>query len=106
MQMNKKHMLIMLACCLIPLAGLVAISVFRIPANNVLYFGLALLCPLLHLLMMRGMTHAPARSAGVGHNHGEDMSRKSVDSHTQADCHTPAVEAPAKPNFARLEEKR
>ncbi len=55
MNMNKKHALIMLACCLIPLAALAAIFVFKIPANSVLYVGLILLCPALHLLMMKGM---------------------------------------------------
>lgn len=55
MNMNKKHALIMLACCLIPLAGLAAIFVFKIPANSVIFVGLILLCPALHLLMMKGM---------------------------------------------------
>ena len=62
--MKSKHMLIMLACCLIPLAGFAAISIFKIPANNVLTFGLVLLCPLGHLLMMKYMM--------PGHQHGDE----------------------------------
>ncbi len=63
MNMNKKHLLIMLACCLIPLAGFAAISFFKVPANSVIYVGLLLLCPALHLLMMRGM---------MNHDHADE----------------------------------
>ena len=69
--MNRKHALLMVLCCLIPLVGFAAISIFRIPANTVIYVALALACPAMHLFMMKGMTHAPARSAGVGHNHDD-----------------------------------
>jgi len=69
--MNRKHVLLMVLCCLIPLVGFAAISIFRIPANTVIYIGLALLCPVMHLLMMKGMTHAPARGAGVNHGQGD-----------------------------------
>jgi hypothetical protein len=62
--MNKKHALIMLACCLIPLAALAAISVFKIPATSVVYFGIVLLCPALHLLMMRNVMGPDHDQAG------------------------------------------
>lgn len=65
--MNKKHTLIMLACCLVPLAGLILISVFNIPLKSVFYFALILFCPLSHILMMKFMGH------GEGHQHGDSM---------------------------------
>ena len=60
--MNRKHALLMILCCLVPLVGFAAISIFRIPANTVIYVALALACPAMHLLMMRGM---------MNHNNGE-----------------------------------
>jgi uncharacterized membrane protein len=53
--MDRKHWWIMILCCLIPIVAVAAISVLGVPGNSVLYFGLFLLCPLLHLVMMRGM---------------------------------------------------
>jgi hypothetical protein len=82
--MNKKHTLLMLACCLVPLLALGAIFLFKLPVSQVLYFGLILLCPLSHLLMMRGMMH------GEGHSH---------ESQRAASCHEdrPELSKPAAP---------
>lgn len=53
--MSKKHMILMLACCFIGIGAVAAIFLFRIPTNSVVIGLLLLLCPLSHILMMRGM---------------------------------------------------
>lgn len=63
--MSKKHILSMLACCLIPLVALAAIFMLKIPVGTVVLVGLALLCPLSHLLMMKSMVHEHEE----GHHH-------------------------------------
>ena len=55
--MTKKHALIMVACCLVPMAAFALISIFKVPVSSLLTIGLVLLCPLSHLLMMKFMPH-------------------------------------------------
>lgn len=53
--MSKKHALLMAACCLIPIALILAITTFAIPVSSITPVVIALICPLMMLFMMRGM---------------------------------------------------
>ena len=75
--MKKSHMWLMILCCLIPVVGIVLVSFFKVPLNNVLFYGMILLCPLSHLLMMRFM----------GHDHSSEQ-------HTEHQHHTSSLPAP------------
>ena len=51
--MTRKHLVLMAIGCLLPLTALAAIFLFQVQISTVLLFGLFLLCPALHLFMMR-----------------------------------------------------
>ena len=74
--MNKKHLLIMIICCLLPIAGFAAVSLFKIPMNTAVLVGLALLCPLSHLLMMGQMKHNHGDEPHAAHLHLESDNEK------------------------------
>ena len=68
--MSGKHTLIMLLCCLVPLAAVFAVTVLGVPVGTLGTVAIVLLCPLMHIFMMRGMG---------GHNHhGQAASRKTT----------------------------
>jgi len=61
--MTRKHLILMAVGCLLPIVALAAIFLFQVQVSTVLLFGLILLCPALHLFMMRDhMSHAPSHS--------------------------------------------
>jgi len=50
-----KHMIMMLACCLVPLGAMLLLK--QIGYDGAANYLLLLLCPLMHLFMMKGMGH-------------------------------------------------
>ena len=74
--MNLRHLLIMLACCLIPLALLLAVGVFGFTLGSLsplLPYALVLLCPVMMFFMMRGMGHDQAHDS---EHHAADAKRR------------------------------
>jgi hypothetical protein len=51
--MNRKHTLLMVLSCVLPMAALAAIFLFQVQVSTLLLVAILLLCPLLHLFMMR-----------------------------------------------------
>ena len=73
-----KHMLLMLICCLVPIALIVAVSVLGLsfgPLSALLPYALVLLCPLMMIFMMRGMTQE--QGADHAQHHRGDPSTRS-----------------------------
>ncbi len=52
----SKHAFMMILCCLIPVGLFAVLWAVGLPGRY-LGFGVMLLCPLLHIVMMRGMMH-------------------------------------------------
>jgi hypothetical protein len=85
----SRHVLIMILCCLIPIAALAAIVAFQIPVSQILLLGLILLCPLSHVLMMafmgghdRGVTGQVSGAAA-----GDDAGPQAGGGQGPAACH-------------------
>ena len=75
--MTKKHVLIMVLCCLIPLIGYAAVSLLGIRINAILFCGMVFICPVLHLILMLNLKRhiyddRPHSPAGVENRSGEE----------------------------------
>lgn len=71
---HGKHLLIMLACCLIPIALILAVSIFGISLGALtplIPFALALMCPLMMIFMMRDMMSGHGHSDEHAHHHAD-----------------------------------
>lgn len=51
----SRHALLMVVCCAVPLMLIAAVGVLRIDVGGLGSWAILLLCPLLHLVLMRGM---------------------------------------------------
>ncbi len=85
--MTKKHLLLMLLCCLIPIGIAFGLQAFGIALSASLPIAMIILCPLLHIMMMAFM-HGPAQ-----HDADSDMGGTTA----KADCHT------SQPRYPRVE---
>ena len=63
--MNRQHWILMIVGCVLPIILLTAVFVFQMQISRVLLFGLVLLCPLVHLLMMRDHGGHSHQNSGV-----------------------------------------
>jgi len=59
-----KHSLVMLACCLVPMALLGLVLATGVSLGGLAPYAMIVLCPLLHVVMMRGMGHGHSTRAG------------------------------------------
>ncbi len=53
---KHRHTLMMVLGCVIPLV-ILGVLWFAGVSQNILYFGILLLCPIMHLVMMKNMKH-------------------------------------------------
>ena len=56
-KMSKKHLILMILGCVVPMGVFFVLFSLGIPLNKLFFFALILLCPLSHIFMMRGMKH-------------------------------------------------
>lgn len=75
--MSRKHTLLMVLGCVLPMAALAAIFLFQVQVSTVLLVAILLLCPLLHLFMMRD--HAMRDHAGQAAHHHKTGSNETSD---------------------------
>ena len=70
-KIKQNHLLAMVLCCAIPVVGILALSYMGV-LGSWGYYALLLICPLGHILMMRGM-HSDA------HHKNPEQDVKQVD---------------------------
>ncbi|MCZ7393822.1 MAG: DUF2933 domain-containing protein [Candidatus Methanoperedens sp.] len=58
---KSKHTLLMILGCLVPLVILGILWLAGV-SQNIIFFGILLLCPVMHLVMMKNMNHGNIES--------------------------------------------
>jgi len=65
--LNLTKSKILMICLAVLAAAVAAVTVFKVPFGNVLFFGFFLACPLMHVFMMKGHeSHDPERKDMAG----------------------------------------
>ena len=59
-KIKQNHFLVMVLCCAIPLIGIWALSYLGV-LGSWGYYAMLLICPLGHVLMMRGTCHSDSK---------------------------------------------
>jgi hypothetical protein len=65
--MSRKHTLLMIAGCVLPMTAVAAVVLFRVQVSTVFLVAMLLLCPLVHVLMMK--------EHGSHEHHGAEQAR-------------------------------
>ena len=86
--MTKKHLVLMLLCCLIPIGVVAGLLAFGVALNSSILVAVMLLCPLLHILMMGSMHGSAEHDAGPA-----PMTGDHADSHPASQRRYPGEEA-------------
>lgn len=63
--MKRQHLFLMILGCVAPIIVLTAVFVFQMQLSRFLLFGLVLLCPISHLLMLRYHGNHPHQEQGA-----------------------------------------
>jgi hypothetical protein len=72
---GNKHMLMMLLCCLAPLAIIFAVTNLGISLGNLGAFAVVLMCPLMHIFMMKGMMGHGSQGQASCHDVKQEVAR-------------------------------
>ena len=81
-KLKEDHALMMVVCCLVPIAVVYAGVIYLGWSRNILLWGMLLLCPLSHILLMRGHgEHGGHDSGHEGHDGGHDKDGKDGHDH-------------------------
>lgn len=73
---KSNHSLLMVVCCVVPMAFLAAVFLFNVPLGTVGLFAIMLLCPLMHVFMMRGMGHGNQQAGCHGGTRADEPAVK------------------------------
>ncbi len=68
--------IVMLLCMIVPAAAILALTVFKVSFSQLLYFGIILLCPLMHIFMMKGMHNNQGNSSQTNQNPNNETDTK------------------------------